>query len=79
MRIFITGWSGFIGKNLLTIFPQSDKILSLSRANYKNNNLPNVQYLTGDISKPKIGLIKLKVFNPIAVFIWLGMGFLIIL
>ena len=64
MRILVTGLSGFIGKNLLTIFPQSDKILGLSRANYKGNNLPNVQYITGDISKPKDWIDKVKDFNP---------------
>ena len=64
MRIFITGMGGFIGKNLITRFSEDDKILSLSRTNSKDINFPNVQYLTGDISKPKNWIDKVKSFSP---------------
>ena len=64
MRIFITGMGGFIGKNLITKFSKKDKILSLSRTNYKDINLTNIQYITGDISKPKNWIDKVKSFNP---------------
>ena len=64
MRILITGLSGFIGKNLLKRFSQNDQILSLSRTNYTNINLPNFQYLIGDISKPNNWIDKVKSFKP---------------
>ena len=64
MRILVTGLNGFIGKNLLTKFPKNDKILGLSRAKYEDINLPNVQYITGDISKPKDWIDRVKNFKP---------------
>lgn len=64
MRIFITGMSGFIGKNLITKFSKNDKILSLSRTNFKDFNFPNVQYLAGDISKPNNWIDKVQNFSP---------------
>ena len=64
MRILITGMGGFIGKNLITKFSKHDQILSLSRTNYKSINLQNVQYLTGDISKPKNWIDKVASFAP---------------
>ncbi len=64
MRIFITGLNGFIGKNLLIKISKDDKILSLSRTNYKDINWPNVQYLTGDISEPNKWIDKVKNFKP---------------
>ena len=64
MRILITGMSGFIGKNLITKFSEDDKILSLSRTNYRDFNLPNVQNLSGDISKPNNWIDEVNSFAP---------------
>ena len=63
MKIFITGGTGFIGKQLVPILKQHD-LLCLSRST--NEFLPshNVQLAFGDLFDPETYLPKLEKFKP---------------
>ena len=64
MRIFITGLSGFIGKNLRNKFSQEDKILSLSRRIDPKIDMPNLKQIEGEISNPSLWKKQVLNFSP---------------
>ena len=63
MKIFITGGSGFIGKQLIPILRQHE-ILCLARSVKKLMPANNVQYLQGNLSNPESYLPALEKFKP---------------
>ena len=63
MKIFITGGSGFIGKQLIPILGQHELLcLSRSAKDLKSDN--KVQYVSGDLSNPESYLPALDEFKP---------------
>lgn len=49
MKIFVTGGTGFIGKNFLKLASKNNKIYAVTRRK-NNNKIKNVQYLNGKLS-----------------------------
>lgn len=62
MKIFITGATGFIGKNLISIL-RDHNVLCLTRS-FKKSDYLNIKYVRGDLSDPESYLPFLKEFEP---------------
>jgi nucleoside-diphosphate-sugar epimerase len=63
MKIFITGGTGFIGKQLVPILEQHE-LLCLSHSTRDWVPSQNVQFVSGDLCDPKTYLSKLQKFQP---------------
>ena len=63
MKIFVTGASGFIGKNLLPVLG-SHELLCLSHSQQVNCTKQNVKTITGDLNDPETYIYALKLFKP---------------
>ena len=63
MKIFITGASGFIGKNLLPVLGEHD-LMCLSHSQLIENDGQNIKIITGNLNKPKSYIDQLEQFRP---------------
>ena len=63
MKIFITGGSGFIGRNLIPILAEHE-ILCLTHSQKIESGIPNLKIITGDLTKPESYIDELKHFKP---------------
>jgi UDP-glucose 4-epimerase len=63
MNIFITGGSGFIGRNLIPILAEHE-ILCLTHSQKIESGNPNLTVITGDLTKPESYFDELKHFKP---------------
>jgi len=63
MKIFITGGSGFIGKNLIPLLNEHE-LLCLSHSKNIVENSENLKTIAGDLSKPESYIDALKDFKP---------------
>lgn len=63
MKIFITGASGFIGRNLLPLLSGHD-LLCLSHSKVIQQDGRNIKVVTGDLDKPESYISALDQFRP---------------
>ena len=49
MKLFVTGGTGFIGKNFIKIASKNNKIYAITRKK-RNSTIKNVTYLNGKLS-----------------------------
>ena len=63
MKIFITGATGFIGKNLVPTLKNHD-LLCLSHSQQVKSTNQNVKIITGDLNNPESYIDALKLFKP---------------
>ena len=63
MKIFITGASGFIGKNLLPVLSEHS-LLCLHHSQPILSKNRNIKIIKGDLNKPDSYIVQLKEFKP---------------
>lgn len=63
MKIFVTGASGFIGRNLLPVFEEHD-LLCLSHSKDIKNTARNVKVINGDLNNSDSYIDELSQFKP---------------
>ena len=64
MNILVTGGSGFVGKNLLEVLPNSSRVIAISRKKRNSHNKKNIKFLKSSLKLNNSTFEKIKKFRP---------------
>ncbi len=64
MNILVTGGSGFVGKNLLEVLPNSSRVIAISRKKRNSYNKKNIKFFKSSLKLNNSTFEKIKKFRP---------------